>query len=255
MAGAGDGKPLEDFDELGQLYDRMVGQWRPEMGHVVNIVGGVNSQEKYGSQPGPRFTPMPAARQKAAMKYLRGECVPDADVPDRSGDVAADRVRWGDQSDRAGAGGGAVELLNDGRNVAAGRVSGDGFRPGRCLFVRRHARGSSEGRCGRSWDPGRPRWMPIDGRCSGRMSSRWGTRSGRRRRTISGLGVSPEFRQGRGPQAPAPNEGEIKNMLRGELRDLDKELASASEKAGDRETRLHLEGVRAQIKEILEPKE
>jgi hypothetical protein len=40
------------------------------MGHVVNIIGGVNSQEKYGSQPGPRFTPLPAARQKAAMKYL-----------------------------------------------------------------------------------------------------------------------------------------------------------------------------------------
>src|SRR5215207_528227 len=60
--------------------------------------------------------------------------------------------------------------------------------------------------------------------------------------------------QQRGPQAPAPNAGEIKNMLRGELRDLDKELASASEKAGDRETRLHLEGIRAQIKEILDSK-
>jgi hypothetical protein len=65
----------------------------------------------------------------------------------------------------------------------------------------------------------------------------------------------PGFPQGRGPQAPPPNSGEIKNMLRGELRDLDKELASASDKAVDRETRLHLEGVRAQIKEILEPKQ
>jgi len=49
--------------------------------------------------------------------------------------------------------------------------------------------------------------------------------------------------------------GEIRNMLRGELRDLDRELAAASEKAGDRETRLHVEGIRAQIKEILEPSE
>src|SRR5574338_1225384 len=63
-------KPLEDFDELGQLYDRMVGQWRTEMNHVVNLIGGARSQEKYGSQPGPRFTPISAARQKAAMKYL-----------------------------------------------------------------------------------------------------------------------------------------------------------------------------------------
>src|SRR4029453_7521231 len=68
-------------------------------------------------------------------------------------------------------------------------------------------------------------------------------------------GQFPGFPQGRGPQAPTPNSGEIKNMLRGELRDLDKELASATEKAVDRETRLHLEGVRAQIKEILEPKQ
>ena len=61
--------------------------------------------------------------------------------------------------------------------------------------------------------------------------------------------------QQRGPQAPPANDGEIKNMLRGELRDLDKELASATEKAGDRETRLQIEGIRAQIKEILEPKQ
>ena len=58
---------------------------------------------------------------------------------------------------------------------------------------------------------------------------------------------------GQGAQAPAPNVGEIRNMLRGELRDLDREVAAASDKAGDRETRLHLEGIRAQIKEILEP--
>lgn len=46
-------KPLEDFDELGQLYDRMVGQWRTEMTLVANAIGGVSSPEKYGSQPGP----------------------------------------------------------------------------------------------------------------------------------------------------------------------------------------------------------
>jgi hypothetical protein len=44
-------------------------------------------------------------------------------------------------------------------------------------------------------------------------------------------------------------------MLRGELRDLDRELAAASEKAADRETRLHIEGARAQLREMLEPKE
>ena len=101
-------KPLEDFDELAQLYDRMVGQWRTEMGHVVNIVGGVSSQEKYGRQPGPRFTPMPAARQKAAMKYLAENAFQTPTFLIDQSDLAADRVGGGDQSDRAGAGGGAV---------------------------------------------------------------------------------------------------------------------------------------------------
>ena len=40
------------------------------MNHVVTIIGGASSQEKYGGQPGPRFVPLPAARQKAAMKFL-----------------------------------------------------------------------------------------------------------------------------------------------------------------------------------------
>jgi hypothetical protein len=47
--------------------------------------------------------------------------------------------------------------------------------------------------------------------------------------------------------------GEIQTMLRGELRDLDRELAAASGRAADRDTRLHIEGARAQIREILDP--
>jgi hypothetical protein len=40
------------------------------MGHVVNVVGGSSSQEKYGSQPGPRFTPFPRQRQREALQFL-----------------------------------------------------------------------------------------------------------------------------------------------------------------------------------------
>src|SRR6185436_8234908 len=63
-------KPLEDFDELSQLYDRVIGQFRTEMGHVALIVAGANSQEKYGSQPGPRFTPLSKTEQKRAVNFL-----------------------------------------------------------------------------------------------------------------------------------------------------------------------------------------
>jgi hypothetical protein len=63
-------KPTDNFDDLEFLYGRMVGQWRTEIAHVVNIIGGADSQEKYGGQTGPRFTPISRARQKEAMAFL-----------------------------------------------------------------------------------------------------------------------------------------------------------------------------------------
>jgi CBS domain-containing protein len=63
-------KPAENNDDLTELYTRLIGQWQREMGHVVNVIGGSSSQEKYGSQPGPRFTPFPRQRQREAMQFL-----------------------------------------------------------------------------------------------------------------------------------------------------------------------------------------
>lgn len=63
-------RPGEDNQDLEELYDRLLGQWRDEMGHVTRIVGGEAMREKSGSQPGPRFTPVLAARQRAAVQFL-----------------------------------------------------------------------------------------------------------------------------------------------------------------------------------------
>ena len=49
---------------------------------------------------------------------------------------------------------------------------------------------------------------------------------------------------------PAPD---ARALLRGELTDLDRELAAAAGRAGDRTTRLHLQGSRDQIQKILYP--
>ncbi|MHB1312064.1 MAG: zinc-dependent metalloprotease, partial [Gemmatimonadaceae bacterium] len=63
-------EPLEDNSDLKELYGRLIGQWSTELRHVVAVVGAAETQEKYGDQPGPRFTPVSAARQRAAVKFL-----------------------------------------------------------------------------------------------------------------------------------------------------------------------------------------
>src|SRR5262245_35339525 len=60
----------DPYDELNEVYGRLAGQWTTEMNHVTPIVGGFLSQQKHIGQPGPRFTPVPRARQAEAVKFL-----------------------------------------------------------------------------------------------------------------------------------------------------------------------------------------
>lgn len=58
------------YDDLSEVYGRMLGQWTLEMNHVAQIVGGYNSQQKHIGQDGVRFTLIPKARQTEAVKFL-----------------------------------------------------------------------------------------------------------------------------------------------------------------------------------------
>jgi hypothetical protein len=58
------------WDELEEVYGRMVGQWTTEMGHVVKLIGGYDSQQKHIGQDGPRFVTVPKARQQEALRFL-----------------------------------------------------------------------------------------------------------------------------------------------------------------------------------------
>jgi hypothetical protein len=63
-------RPTEGYDDLTSLYGSLVGQWRTELNHVANLIGAADSQEKYASQQGVRFTPVSRARQKEAIAFL-----------------------------------------------------------------------------------------------------------------------------------------------------------------------------------------
>jgi hypothetical protein len=60
----------EPYDDLDELYGRMLGQWATELAHVTQIVGGFNSQQKHAGQDGVRFTIVPRERQAAAVRFL-----------------------------------------------------------------------------------------------------------------------------------------------------------------------------------------
>jgi hypothetical protein len=60
----------ETDSDLVELYDRLVGQWALEAGHVAHVVSGEWTRHKSGSQPGPQFEPLAAARQRAAVAFL-----------------------------------------------------------------------------------------------------------------------------------------------------------------------------------------
>jgi hypothetical protein len=62
--------PGEPYDDLTEVYGRIVSQWTLEMDHVTNVVGGFLSQQKHVGQPGVRFTPEPKAKQVEAVQFL-----------------------------------------------------------------------------------------------------------------------------------------------------------------------------------------
>lgn len=63
-------RPGEPFDDLAEVYGRMLGQWSLEMNHVAAIVGGYNSQQKHIGQEGVRFNLIPKTKQESAVTYL-----------------------------------------------------------------------------------------------------------------------------------------------------------------------------------------
>ena len=63
-------QPGEPYQDLAELYGRMLAQWTLELNHVSAIVGGFSTHQKHIGQEGPLFTPIPKVRQVEAVKFL-----------------------------------------------------------------------------------------------------------------------------------------------------------------------------------------
>ena len=62
--------PGEDYSDLEEVYNEALGQWAQYMGHVVNVVAGVNVDFKTSDQAGAVYRVVPKARQKAALAFI-----------------------------------------------------------------------------------------------------------------------------------------------------------------------------------------
>jgi hypothetical protein len=223
----------EPFDDLEELYGRMLGQWATELSHVAAIVGGFNSQQKHVGQSGVRFTPLSRERQAAAVKFLNEHAFAtpafaiQPEILRRIEPVGVlDRVRAAQQRV-------LNALLNParlGRLVEQSALDGkSAYKPIEFLGDLRHGI-----------------WRELSAGESGGAVVIDAYRRNLQRAYVDTLRDRIRARD------TAP--GDARALFKGELRALDREIRAALVRKPERMTALHLEDVRDQIERALDPK-
>jgi hypothetical protein len=68
-----------DYSELTEIYEESVGRWAGMMGHVANVIGGVNVDLKTPDVSGAIFRVVPRAKQKEALAFLATNAIATQD--------------------------------------------------------------------------------------------------------------------------------------------------------------------------------
>ncbi len=240
----------EDNSELAQLYERLLDQWSTEMEHVVTVVGGSDSQEKYGGQPGPRFTPLPRARQKDAVRFINDnafqtpEYFIDTGILRRMEPEGTLR-RIGSAQSRV-----LIAMLDNERLNRLSEYEALAAT-GRDVYPLAEMLG----------DVRRGIWSEL---ASSRVGIDAFRRSLQRAYLVQADGkINPSPAVIITPEGPAPRatrprsssgpNSDVRALVRGELTELDGALSSALGRAADRATRLHILDARNEIRKILDP--
>jgi uncharacterized protein DUF4953/uncharacterized protein DUF5117 len=212
-------RPGEDNSLLKELYDRTVGQWATEAGHVATIIGGGTVQYKSGSQPGAVYNALSRARQVEAMRFLNDEVFK----------TPAYLIR--------------PDIASRMEEEALAKSSNDVYSLGDMLDDLRKGVWSELAEGSPKIDAYRRQLQNeyltlIDRKLNPPPTPAGGAQP-------ANLGFGP-------PQAPLSEDA--KSELRGELVTLQSEIRRAETRAADRETQLHLSGADHRISDILEPK-
>jgi Met-zincin/Domain of unknown function (DUF5117)/Domain of unknown function (DUF5118) len=238
-------KEGDPYDDLAELYGRMLGQWTLEMNHVVALVGGFESQQKNIGQAGVIYSPVPRERQAAAVAFL----IQNAFVMPKWA-VDKEVVRRIEPVGAIGRVGNAQRsILNNLSNSArfarlVEQETLDGsssFAPAE--FVAAVRRGI--------WQELESPHVVIDAyrrQLQRNYLELVNTK-------INGAEMNIPVRLPAGfPMAMFASSGDEKVLYRAELRSLNSSIGAALAKASDRETRAHLEGARDRIATILDPR-
>jgi hypothetical protein len=239
-------RPGEDNDDLREIYDRAVGQWATEAGHVATMVGGGLVQYKSGSQPGAVYTALSRARQQEAVRFLDENVFQTPTYLIRP--EIARRVEPEGMVNRINAAQLRVlsGLLADSRMdrlidmQALAGPGGDAYSLADMLEGVRHGIWSELASPAPALDPyRRGLQMGYLSLLDGKLNPKAGEAAAR-----------PQF-----PGAPRvlPLSEEAKAQIRGELVALQADVRRAMPRAADRDTRYHLMGVDRRIELILDP--
>ncbi|NMM47006.1 zinc-dependent metalloprotease [Marinigracilibium pacificum] len=60
----------EDYNQLDELYNQVINQWRRYLFHAANNVGGVFRQPKTYGQDGAMYVPIPTGKQKTCLTFV-----------------------------------------------------------------------------------------------------------------------------------------------------------------------------------------
>jgi hypothetical protein len=241
-------RPGEDNALLRELYDRTVGQWATEAGHPVTVVAGGTVQYKSGSQTGAVYVPLPRARQEQAVRFLNENVfkVPSYLIrPDIASRIEAEGMltRVGNAQNRVLTGLFQDARLN--RLIEEPTLSAnprDAYSLADMLDAVRHGVWSELASGSPKVDAYR-RLLQDNYLTLINNKLNPPPTAAQQLAVLAAFGIRIE-----------PLSEDAKSELRGELITLRDDVRRATPKAGDRETRMHLQSADHRIGEILDPK-
>ncbi len=239
-------RPGEDNSDVEEIYDRTVGQWATEAGHVATMVAGGTVQYKSGSQPGPVYVALPRARQEEAVRFLNENVFRTPTYLIRP--ELSSRIEAGGMIGRINGGQSRVlsSLLDDGRLNRL--LEQEALNPGGAYPLSSMLDDVREG----LWSElasGRP---VIDA-YRRELQMDYLTLIDRKLNPPPVSAAAQAQAQARG-RRPDPLSEDAKSQLRGELVTLRTEIRRALPRTRDRATQLHLQGADHRIGTILDPK-